>query len=504
MNTFEGNARTVGTVKLDVAILAAGQGKRIAPFGETLPKALIPVATRPIIEHILAALARAGVRRAWAGVSGALGDQLRSALLFARAAEARPGPDLSGASGEPVAVEVVSLPQPAGTARTAAALWERASGRWPPLRPLLVVYGDTWFAPEDLLRLLEQSRGGERAVVLVEPLDGHRLQPHDWIGAEVEHGRLLQILGHARNGVTHRVVGAAVLPPRFSLYLDANPSVAAPVQVGQMPPLEPDLAASLALALSQGEEVAGVEVSHPAVDMDKPWHILEATTAWMEWARRATSAGSVPLPPGWVPGSPEIHPLARIEGRVTTGRGVRIGPGVSIRGDVWIGDGTLLDNGAVIDGPAVIGRGVVVRDYAYVLAHTAIGDGCRVGHAAEVAGVLMEGVYAVHYMEFYGVIGRHSDLGAATVCGTLRFDDRQTPIRVQGRSELPWAFSNAAFIGDFSRTGVNVTIYPGRKIGPYSCVGPGVVVDRDVPPRTLVTSTQTWQQQPWGPERYGW
>lgn len=503
MNARQEDTRMLAT-EIDVALLAAGRGKRIAPFGETLPKALIPVATRPAIEHAVAALARSGVRRAWAGVSGALGDQVRSALLTTASEEGEPRTGILRPSGESVAVEVVSLPQPAGTARTAAALWERASGRWPPVRPLLAVYADTWFAPEDVLRLLEASSRGERAAVLVEPLDGHRLQPNDWIGAEVDQGRLHHILGHARDRVTHRVLGAIVLPTRFARYLDANPSIAAPVQVGQMPPLEPDLAASLALALARGEEVAGVEVSHPAVDMDKPWHILEATGAWMQWARRAASEGAMPLPPGWVPGSPEIHPMARVEGRVTAGQGVRIGPGVVIRGDVWLGDGTLLDNGVVIDGPAVIGRHVVVRDYAYVFPYTAIGDGCRVGHAAEVAGVLMEGVYAVHYMEFYGVIGRHSDLGAATVCGTLRFDDRQTPIRVQGRTEVPWASSNAAFIGDFSRTGVNVTIYPGRRIGPYSCVGPGVVVDRDVPARTLVTATQTWQEQPWGPERYGW
>lgn len=509
MKTSGESTSVASSGAVDAALLAAGQGRRIAPYGETLPKALIPVASRPLIHHSLAALAGAGIRRILIGVSEPLGSQVRAEILGSAASAGGVGSGEALEAADDTPAEVVSLPQSGGTARTATMLWERASGRWPPSRGLVVVYGDVWFAPGDLPRVLKASRGGERVAVLVEALDGRRLDPREWIGALVESGRIRSILGHARDTVTHRLVGVAVLPPAFACYLEANPSIAAPVQVGQMPPLESDLAGSLALALGRGEEVVAVEVSHPAVDVDKPWHIIEATTAWMEWARRVSSDSAVgvqvrPLPPGWTGGTPEIHPAARVEGRLMTGRNVRIGPGVAIRGDVWVGDDSVLDNGAIVDGPAVIGRRVVVRDYAYVAPRTAIGDGCRVGHAAEVAGVLMEGVYAVHYMEFFGVIGRHSDLGAATVCGTLRFDDQESPIRVRGRLEVPLAASNAAFIGDFSRTGVNVTIYPGKRIGPYSCVGPGVIVDRDVPPRTLVTAIQQWEQHPWGPERYGW
>lgn len=43
-------------------ILAAGRGRRLAPLTDTLPKPLVPVAGRPIIEHILEFLRAGGIR----------------------------------------------------------------------------------------------------------------------------------------------------------------------------------------------------------------------------------------------------------------------------------------------------------------------------------------------------------------------------------------------------------------------------------------------------------
>jgi bifunctional UDP-N-acetylglucosamine pyrophosphorylase/glucosamine-1-phosphate N-acetyltransferase len=107
-------------------------------------------------------------------------------------------------------------------------------------------------------------------------------------------------------------------------------------------------------------------------------------------------------------------------------------------------------------------------------------------------------------MEIAGVIGSHTDLGAATVCGSLRFDDGETVIRINGRAERPPYHANAVYIGDYCRTGVNATLMPGRRVGAYAVVGPGVVLSEDVPDRTMVTVEQTLQRREWGPERYGW
>jgi bifunctional UDP-N-acetylglucosamine pyrophosphorylase/glucosamine-1-phosphate N-acetyltransferase len=104
----------------------------------------------------------------------------------------------------------------------------------------------------------------------------------------------------------------------------------------------------------------------------------------------------------------------------------------------------------------------------------------------------------------WGVVGQAVDYGAATVCGNLRFDDGNTAWTVQGCAEVPPHAADAAYLGDFCRTGVNAILMPGRRVGVYSCVGPGVVVYEDIPDRQLVLLKQELQTRPWGPERYGW
>jgi len=43
-----------------------------------------------------------------------------------------------------------------------------------------------------------------------------------------------------------------------------------------------------------------------------------------------------------------------------------------------------------------------------------------------------------------------------------------------------------AFLGDGVKTGINVSIFPGVKVGEESWISPHVALDRDVPPHTLV------------------
>ena len=60
-------------------ILAAGRGERLRPLSDRLPKALVPVHGRPLIEYLLCALARAGVRDVAINLSW-LGAMIRDRL----------------------------------------------------------------------------------------------------------------------------------------------------------------------------------------------------------------------------------------------------------------------------------------------------------------------------------------------------------------------------------------------------------------------------------------
>ena len=46
---------------MKAVVLAAGEGKRLRPFTETMPKVMLPVANKPILEHVFDALKNSGI-----------------------------------------------------------------------------------------------------------------------------------------------------------------------------------------------------------------------------------------------------------------------------------------------------------------------------------------------------------------------------------------------------------------------------------------------------------
>ncbi len=381
-------------------------------------------------------------------------------------------------------VAVTAPIPPTGTADTLlAALGEHAE-------PVLCVYGDVWFPEGALAELLAAGT----PAALVAPLGAER--PQDWLCAEVGgDGRIHGWRGHPRGG-THRSAGAFLLPPGFVTHLRTNPGSGVRTPVGGMPHAEADLEESLNLFLQDGGYVRAVVPATPPVDLDKPWHLLAANAA--ATAERLRPAVGVQAAP-----TARVSAQADLRAPVILEAGAEIGPRVIVRAPLYLCAGARLTDGAIIAGPSLLGPGAEVSDCAR-LDHAVIGARAKVGHCAEITGVLMEGAYVVHYSEIYGVLGRGVDIGAATVCGTLRFDDGASRQRVGDRWETPAEHADACYLGDYSRTGVNVTLHPGRMVGAYSCVGPGVLVSEDVPERTLVRVRQELTRRPWGPERYGW
>ena len=55
--------RSSSLAAMRAMVMAAGLGTRLRPLTQAIPKPLVPVANRPIMEHILERLARDGLTR---------------------------------------------------------------------------------------------------------------------------------------------------------------------------------------------------------------------------------------------------------------------------------------------------------------------------------------------------------------------------------------------------------------------------------------------------------
>ena len=440
------------------------------PYDEVRPKAALPILNKPLIGRLIDDLGAAGVRH-FIVVVGHGAQRVRHAL--------------SGRDG----IVFVSQDQPNGTAEAVLLAMPHVDGE-----SFLVVYGDIVLDIADVKALIAAFQSGAVPLAaLVRPLGAE--DSRDWLCASVAGGAIVAVEGHPRSGQT-RLCGVYAMHQQAARYVVDNPGLMS-VQIGGMPPVEAELAASVQMMIEGGIEVPAVEASGLFVDLDKPWHILEANEASI--AAAANEMSGVQAADGAT-----ISDAADIRGPVVLSAGASIGSRTVVEGPLWVGAGTTIENGPML------GRGVVLGPHCRVANYCQIGDGSVIGphnvvdHCAEVSGVTMDRVYLTHYLEFWGVIGSASDLGAATVCGNLRFDDGQTAHRVLGRREVPRRGANAVYIGDYCRTGVNAILMPGVKVGPYSCIGPGVIAQGDVPARSLLLLKQEVVRMDWGPERHGW
>ncbi len=466
-------------MKIKTAIvLAAGLGRKVWPYGEFRQKCTLPVANTPIVRRVVENLLEVGCERIVV-VVGHYAQQVRGALA-----------DI------PNVVFVTQHPVD-GTASAVLSALAHVEDE-----SFLVVYGDIVTTPDTFRTVIREFRTHTvEAAALVQRLDNE--DASDWLCGSIATQeteaksvtRLTGIEGHPRRG-SHRLCGVYAFSPTAVPYLLRNPGIVTRVPVGGMPPPESEIAQSMQLMIDDDREVLAVQTEGFLVDVDKPWHVLEANN-------RLVGSLAAQVTEDRIAAGAKISDAAEINGHVVLGKNSVIGPRVVIDGTLIAGANNTITNGAILHGNIFVGDQCRISDYCDVDS-TAIGNRCIIGHGAEMSGVLFDKVYLYHYCEMSGVFGCATDIGAATVCGTLRFDDGDTPMRVEGRYEVPAYGANATYMGDYCRTGVNAILMPGRRIGSYSVVGPGVILYEDVPSKTLIMAKQELVSKPWGPERYGW
>jgi dTDP-glucose pyrophosphorylase len=224
-------------------ILAAGKGTRMGARTSEIPKPMLALAGKPMIEHVLDRLREAGIHEALL-VVGHLGGQIQRHL-----------------AGYPMRLEFREQVTLDGTAR-AALLARGFAGP----DPFLLTFGDILCAPEDYRELMEKLDESTQAVLGVKDVD----DPCAGAAVYVDNGRVTGIVEKPRPGSsTTRWNSAGVYA--------FQPVVFAELEQAPLSPRgEYELTSAIGQMIGAGRLVRIHAIERPWLDVGRPEDLAKA------------------------------------------------------------------------------------------------------------------------------------------------------------------------------------------------------------------------------------
>lgn len=316
-------------------VLAGGEGTRLRPLTSTIPKPLLPVANRPLVEHALRLLRRHGIREVVVTLQF-LAPLIRNYL--------------GGGSDLGVEITYATEAQPLGTAGAVKQASDLLDGTF------LVISGDV-LTDINLEEAVEfhKSRGAIATLVLTR-----RSDPLDFgIVVAGEDGAVLKFLEKPGWGEVFSDTvntGIYVLEPGVLAWVGEGPT---------------DFSQEVfPLLLKEGLPVYGMVA-------EGYWADVGTLEAYVR-ANRDALEGKVRLDPAGFPVGPGIH----------TGEGALVEEGALLRPPVMVGNHCRVEEGAFIGPYTVLGHGVVVKRGA-TLEGAILHDNAYVGPGAWLHGCVV-------------------------------------------------------------------------------------------------------------------
>jgi UDP-N-acetylglucosamine diphosphorylase/glucosamine-1-phosphate N-acetyltransferase len=417
-------------------ILTAGKGTRLHPLTLTRPKHLVPVGGKPIVDHVLAALKHAGVDEA-VFIVHYMAQRLQS--------------HLGDGTKYGMRFEYAVQEHLKGTADAASFAESFVKDDF------LLTYGDWLTTPSAIGTVLQtHEREKPTATIGVVPVDN----PEHYGIVEVDDSRIKRIIEKPRREEAPTNLanaGIYVLSTKiFEAIKHTKPSSRGELEITD----------SFTQLLDGGHKIAAAPIpSDEVLDVGLLWDLFEANRWALEKAK------------------------PRIEGSIEDGAHL-IRP-------VTVEEGARIRSGVYIEGPAFIGKGSDVGPNCFIRPHTSIGRNVRIGNACEVKNSIIMDKTHIGHLSYVGdsIIGENCNLGAGTTIANYRFDGETIKMVVKdgildtGRRKLGVA------LGDDVKTGINVSLMPGVKVGNDSWIGPGITIHRDVPPSIIVLLKQEHEQR---------
>jgi bifunctional UDP-N-acetylglucosamine pyrophosphorylase/glucosamine-1-phosphate N-acetyltransferase len=216
---------------------------------------------------------------------------------------------------------------------------------------------------------------------------------------------------------------------------------------------------AMGLMANNGDRIKVVSYNGTWSAIKYPWHILSLVEHFLGQTESY------------------ISPTAKISERAI------------VDGKVVIEDGVRVLENAVVRGPCYIGKNSIIGNNALVRDGCHIGSDCVIGHCTEIKHSYIDDGCWFH-SNYVGdsILGKGCSLGAGTVTANWRFDEKNVAIKVGGDVVDTHQGKFGTIMGAGCKTGINVSIMPGVRIGANAMVGPHVNLVEDLEPNKLVVT----------------
>lgn len=421
---------------MKAVILAAGKGTRLHPLTLTRPKHLVPVGGKPIIDHVLTALKKAGISEA-IFVVNYMAEQLQQYL--------------GDGSQYGMKIQYAVQKQLKGTA-------DAASFAEPFVKEsFLLTYGDWLTTPNAISTVLEVHEKEKPAVTIgVIPVEN----PEHYGIVEIEDSYVKSIVEKPRReeALTNLAnAGIYILSTEiFEAIKHTKPSSRDELEITD----------SFSSLLQEGHKIAAATISsNEMFDVGLLWDLFEAN----RWALEKTKP--------------------KVEGQIEDA--------AHLIGHVVVEEGARVRSGAYIEGPVFIGKDSDIGPNCFIRPCTSIGRKVRIGNACEIKNSIIMDKTHIGHLSYVGdsVIGENCNFGAGTTIANYRFDGETIKMKVRDRVVDTGRRKLGVVFGDDVKTGINASFMPGVKVGNNCWIGPDVVVSRDVSPNTVVLLKQEHEQR---------
>lgn len=155
---------------------------------------------------------------------------------------------------------------------------------------------------------------------------------------------------------------------------------------------------------------------------------------------------------------------------------------VQLKGSVIIEEHTTIKSGTYIEGPVIVKKNCSIGPNAYIRGCTSIGNNCRIGPGVEIKNSIIMDRTNICHLSYVGdsVIGEGVNLGAGFITANMRHDGQKVLSVVKGKLFNTKLDKLGAIVADGVKTGVNTSVYPGRKIWPGRQTQIGQIVKYDL------------------------